>query len=763
MCIMWINLKFLIYKGFNLCINLWVVWICQKIRSKRLRAMWRKLTSWMIVLIILLSTVDMHAKEIESKHVLLVIVPGFSMEEARWLVETDNDKMLWKQATIGAMNVRPNGPYSYLNNMVTLSTGEKAVGIQEWNSFEAGETVHGIGIRDWMLQVSGEIPDNTLFHPDLQQLSEKNSERYHRGNVGRLGSLLEEAGVGRAVYGHSDTIEERVRYGSLLLMDEEGMVRGELNQAVTKNRSAPYGLEMDVEYLINKLSTDVEGQRVTVIEWGDLYRLYHQQPDMDETHFQKKRHQQLRRLSSFLERILLENKAEEVWLLAPMMHKQAYDEKQQLAPVFYWGEGEGGFLTSSTTRQPYLVSSIDVVPTILQSLGISTEDKWAGHTIVRENSGNVDKGVFFKKIDEIVFIYKSRASVLSTYISCLVLALIGAAVFSFFGTKKQDTWRLVIRLLLLSALWSPFWFLALSGIMKWIGVAGFVLTLIGASFLCGYIVQRLSRKPIFWIGAMTFLILTIDVCLGSPFMQRSYLGYDPIIGARYYGIGNEFAGVYLISAQMLLHPLLLGQRKMISLISCILMLLFLVLILGKNTLGTNAGATLSAGIALSFLLYRIIGLKWSWRNISVLFAVMAGAVFFLLYLLQLSGEQTHIGAAFQRLWSGDVMYIIDTIQRKLAMNLKIFRHSNWTQLFITSYLLGAIILWRKHLQVGERNKQLFLQTGVVSSFALLVLNDSGVVAAATSMFCVVSAHYYWLSVGKEGGHLSVEETNNPSL
>ncbi len=82
------------------------------------------------------------------------------------------------------------------------------------------------------------------------------------------------------------------------------------------------------------------------------------------------------------------------------------------------------------------------------------------------------------------------------------------------------------------------------------------------------------------------------------------------------------------------------------------------------------------------------------------------------------------------------------------MNLNLFRHSNWTQLLVTSYLLGAIILWRKHLQLGEENT-LFLQTGVVASIALLLLNDSGVVAAATSMFCVISAHYYSLSVSKE--------------
>ncbi len=438
--------------------------------------MWRRLTSWIIVLMILLSTVDINAEEIEAKHILIVLVPGFSFEEARLLVETDQDRSLWQQATVGAMNVRPNGPYSYLNNMVTLSIGEKAIGVQGWNAFEAGETINEIEVRDWMRQVSGELIETDIYHPDFYRLASKNGYHNQGRELGRFGDSLKQAGVERIVYGHSDTSETRVRYGSLLILDEEGKGTGELNRAVRQNRSASYGFEMDMDYLINKLSTNVESDRLTVIEWGDIHRLYEQRFFMEETQFQKKHNEQLLRLSAFLEEVI--KKEIDVWLLAPMMHEQAYDHKQQLAPVFYWGGEEGGFFTSNTTRQPYLVSSIDFVPTILQSFGIHTDDEWTGHAIMHEDRGNLDKRPFFKKIDEIVFIYKSRASVLSSYISCLVLALVGAAAFCFFATKKQETWRLVIRLLLLSALWSPFWFLALSKLIVWVGCLDLLLRLL---------------------------------------------------------------------------------------------------------------------------------------------------------------------------------------------------------------------------------------------------------------------------------------------
>ncbi|MDT8862399.1 hypothetical protein N0O92_19505 [Alkalihalobacillus sp. MEB130] len=696
----------------------------------------------------------------QTKKVVMVLVPGLSIEEAKWLIHNSNERTFWEKAAFGAMNVRPDGPYSYLNNMVTMGAGAKAVGVQGWNGYEVEEEVNGFAANEWAEQLTGVKQTEGLVHPDFHRLNIKNEQGTHRGVVGDFGELLKRSGVERNIYGHSDTLEEKVRYGSLLALDQNGAVDGEILSSVKSKPGSPYGVEMDRDRLIHNLSTNGENaKQFLVIEWGDLYRLYDQMYFMEESHFNKERKRQLHRLSTFLSQAQTE--VDDLWMISPMMHKAAYDAKQQLAPVFYWGQNEGGFLSSNTTRQDYLISSIDIIPTVLKSFQIESE-LFSGNEIVSLHEGIVDKTSAFEAIDEIVLIYKSRASVLSIYITCLVVALIGAAIYGSFGTKKRKTWRYITRLILLSALWSPFWFLALSGIVKTIGVSGFVLALIGSSLLCGYVVEKGSEKPIFWIGVSTFLLITLDIVLGTSLMQRSYLGYDPIIGARYYGIGNEFAGVYVISAIMTISPLVNIKTKKVTILLFLAMFLTVIVMLGKNTLGTNAGATLSAGVAFSFFLYRMFTKKWSWRFLFIVFGISISTLFVFLYMLQLTGEQTHIGMAFERLVNGDIRYITDTIQRKMSMNLKIFRHSNWTQLFVTSYLLGAIILWRKRLQLDGQEKQLFLQTGVVASFALLLLNDSGVVAAATSMFCVVSAHYYWLSVSKEENNFAVGKTINSS-
>jgi len=233
-------------------------------------------------------------------------------------------------------------------------------------------------------------------------------------------------------------------------------------------------------------------------------------------------------------------------------------------------------------------------------------------------------------------------------------------------------------------------------------------------------------------------VISVDLLLGNFFMQRSYLGYDPIIGARYYGIGNEFAGVYLISGLLLLESVIIRKWFVLIFLS-----MGVIILVSSTYFGANAGATLSAGIMFGFFCYRYFFPDLRWKTILILFSVLITAVLTILFIAQLNGQQSHISYAFAKLFQGDFVYITDTIKRKLAMNWKILRFSNWTQLFVTTYLLIALYLWRGKAIVKDQLKRLLIQTGVLTSIALLILNDSGVVAAATSMFIIVCTSYYW--------------------
>src|SRR5690606_23363897 len=149
-------------------------------------------------------------------------------------------------------------------------------------------------------------------------------------------------------------------------------------------------------------------------------------------------------------------------------------------------------------------------------------------------------------------IYSTRGVILSSYITLLVLILIALGIIFLMKRKLKDNSLHFIKMTLLAAFSSPLWFLVLSPVLKYVssGLYFWVLTLL--SILTGFLLYKFTRYPIQILSGALFLLLTMDLIAGTPFMQRSYLGYDPIIGARFYGIGNEYAGIYIISGFLFL-------------------------------------------------------------------------------------------------------------------------------------------------------------------------------------------------------------------
>ncbi|MGB9802178.1 MAG: hypothetical protein ACPLUI_00005, partial [Desulfofundulus sp.] len=40
-------------------------------------------------------------------------------------------------------------------------------------------------------------------------------------------------------------------------------------------------------------------------------------------------------------------------------------------------------------------------------------------------------------------------------------------------------------------------------------------------------------------------MILLDILLGGPLQKTAIMGYDPIVGARFYGIGNEYMGILI--------------------------------------------------------------------------------------------------------------------------------------------------------------------------------------------------------------------------
>src|SRR5690606_40842837 len=72
--------------------------------------------------------------------------------------------------------------------------------------------------------------------------------------------------------------------------------------------------------------------------------------------------------------------------------------------------------------------------------------------------------------------------------------------------------------------------------VTWALILGLVACL---TLLVALLSRMRGTGPAGLLGCITAALLAADISLGAPLMQRSLLGYDPVAGSRYYGIGNE--------------------------------------------------------------------------------------------------------------------------------------------------------------------------------------------------------------------------------
>src|SRR5207249_11109 len=107
----------------------------------------------------------------------------------------------------------------------------------------------------------------------------------------------------------------------------------------------------------------------------------------------------------------------------------------------------------------------------------------------------------------------------------------------------------------------------------------------------GAVLRRYAR----WIAASLLgaliIGLLVDLGTGQRLIQNAWMSYSIIEGARFYGIGNEYAGALLAAALLL--PLFIPLAERYPLAAAVIQLLVAVFI-GAPSLGANVGGSLLA-------------------------------------------------------------------------------------------------------------------------------------------------------------------------
>ncbi|MBA2943168.1 hypothetical protein HZF08_33400 [Paenibacillus sp. CGMCC 1.16610] len=723
-----------------------------------------------------------------AKHVTVVSIPGLSFQELRpdQLSDLPYFKEMTELGAVGAMNIR-TANRSMRDVYASLGAGEPAVSNVEALAFEAKESRHGIRVSDLMNRYTGLLEgektgllkEDSLIVPELATLKRLNKEQAY--GVGALGDLLKTYGVHRTVLGSSDLgrgmhLEQKQlrRFAPLMLMDSNGIVdKGTLGEeAAIAAVDRASGVSTDYAHLIS-LWKSRQGPSITLIELGDLYRLYNEKTHYDQDRFNELKKRVLRDMDQWLGQLMeaMQPGKDSLWLFSPEVNAEAAKSKLYLSPILHYAkDGGAGMLVSESTRRQGVVTSQDFTSTLLNEFKIPIPIGLIGIPIAStEVSHALDQLV--KDQSNMQMIYRSRPSLLYPFATFEMIVLLIALIYIVWikrgGRKEAVPAHDVLRIVLLSLLTAPAIMLLLGWVaapaVKQFGIDGAIIVLV-CSFIVGSLLMAMILSAyseittMIWLGVGNAALIMLDACTGAHAMKYSVLGYDPMIGARYYGIGNEYMGV-LIGALVLGVTAALQRRyaargtrasRAAALAACAAFLLVTVCLTAPS-LGANAGGALSAAVA-----FGVAGAQCfageRWRELrlgraSALLAALLALGIGALWLLNSAdspaafARESHVGRAFHALRAGQFDQIGHLIVRKLRMNVHLLRASVWSKVLITSLFVMAVLVLRPRgrLSVWQHKNPYWMygfSANMIGAIAALLLNDSGIVAAATMIVFV---------------------------
>lgn len=244
--------------------------------------------------------------------------------------------------------------------------------------------------------------------------------------------------------------------------------------------------------------------------------------------------------------------------------------------------GGGGTLTSRTTNQRGLISSIDIAPTILEHLGLAVPAEMRGALI--ETDGALHGASLRSLMARLHVVGGRRLKALGVLLCAWAALLLGAALLDCVrptssgpepsrGRRRgrgrgrtADAWAM--RVGALAVLWAPTAVLVTAAVEP--GAAVEYATIALLCLALGALSDALlpwPRAPLA-PAVVSVLALTIDALAGTQLLMRSLLGPNPIVGARFYGFGNELksglAVLVLGAVAAALYPAVRSRRAALA-------------------------------------------------------------------------------------------------------------------------------------------------------------------------------------------------------
>lgn len=686
-----------------------------------------------------------------AERVVLVIMDKVTISDYQEL-NLVHLRQLANRGSMGLLNNNTGGGIYSEHTYPTIGGGAHLVGTGEaFNGFNYDEEVQDSPAAKEYFRRTGIAPSQgSVLQLAIGKLNRLNEALYYSAQPGALGESLHRAGLKTAVIGNADTPGVQRRLATTISMDRQGQTdMGFVGEAVLKLQPEALGsLRTNYDEVFKRIGDfRKKDASFIVIETGDTTRIYEERDKGTDQAYDKQRAEVLKNLDRFVGDLTgqMDLSKEVLLVVTPTPTDEAIKENNQLTPVFALGPGfiPGSLLTSGTTKRDGIIMNTDIAPTVLKVLGLTPSVSMSGRPFLtsdlRPEEGSYS---FLVNLNQkLVTTYRARPPLQSAYVLVQIIVLFVALFGIFFKRHMAE----VIKPFLLFVMAVPLAEL-LMPLLPNPSVAVMALELIVITLMISGLAILVNRKlgldPFIFICITSAGVILGDVINGSNLQKQALLSYDPIVGARFYGIGNEYMGI-------LIGSIIIGTtasiqywarwRKLLIGLSGLVFLLAIYVMAAPN-LGTNVGGAIAITSALLVTFLLLMGVRFRLRTLLmvILLVIVAVTAFIAFDLTRPPDLRSHMGNTASLIISSGPDQAVEIIQRKWQMNMKLLRYTVWSRVLLLSLAMLALFFYRpRGIMENIRIKYPYLFKGfvgvVTGALVAFAFNDSGVVAAATTM------------------------------
>ncbi|MCW2943523.1 MAG: hypothetical protein JWR24_240 [Actinoallomurus sp.] len=425
----------------------------------------------------------------------------------------------------------------------------------------------------------------------------------------------------------------------------------------------------------------------------------------------------------------------------------------------------GHYIRSSSTRRDGMTILPDVTATVLATAGLQIPAQVVGVPWTKGGTRGDLSGAAAKLRGQDVGAQTLRATLPGFFIAFVICQLLVYAVATLalrggHGTGWRPRVLALARTLALAGAAVPV-STYLVNLLPWWKAAQPDPTLFAGVIACAALLAAVAlggpwRRDVMAPGTIlagiTAIVSGVDLLRGSPLQMNSLMGYSPLVGGRYYGLGNiafaTFATGTLFFAAGIAHVLLRRDRRGWAVAVVIVLGAIADVLSGSPGLGAKFGGTIALvpGTAVAALI--VAGKRVTLTRVLFFAGLGVAIITTICYLdyLRPPGQRTHLGRFAEQVLQGDA---VPVVTRKMQAMLHTVGNIPLTLLVAGGLLFLFYALLRNKDRGGKGTGPLAvayerapalragLSATLVTSMSGFAVEDSGIAVPAIALTLAV--------------------------